>query len=296
MLAGIIVVILFGAVWYIGLDPLKSQSDSAGLASPIQIDQITDAILPTDEQIVYYSVQDIPDVPDSGIPVTALNIAIEQWESANPGIKFLKSNTPDIEIHWQKFAPSTHTGLATCDTGLFGMRSHCILDISIGAEDCHGNFVQNDENMVANILMHEIGHALGLDHSDDEEHLMYSTIDSQSPFQTLGYEIPSRLEEFYVGQKSLLQEQNSILEKISILETKISRAESQYEEQLKQYQSYEGKTLSNDEYQKAERDYDALSEETEKLNLIIEEQNQLISRHNDIIIELGCSPNFEISS
>ena len=33
-------------------------------------------------------------------------------------------------------------------TVLFGILSHCVLDISIGAEDCNSNFVQNDENMV----------------------------------------------------------------------------------------------------------------------------------------------------
>lgn len=296
IIVGIIVVALFGMVWYLDLIPLKSQSESLGL-TPIteKVQQITDAIFPTDDKTIYYSIQKIPDVPDSDIPISALNIAINQWESANPGMKFVKSDTPNIEIRWQKFASSTHTGLATCNTVLFGIFSHCILDISIGVEDCHGNFVQNDENMVANILMHEIGHALGLGHTAEEGHLMYSTINPEFPFNTQGYEIPNQLQELYVGQQGLLQEQNTILEEISTLETKISRTESQYEGYLKQYQYYEGKTLSNDEYQKTQRAYDVLSRETDKLNSIIEEQNQLISRYNEIIKELGCSPNFEIS-
>ena len=44
-------------------------------------------------------------------------------------------------------------------------------------------------------------------------------------FTILGYEIPNRLQELYVGQQSLLQEQNTILEEISALKTKISRTE-----------------------------------------------------------------------
>ena len=296
VLVGIIVVALFGMIWYLDLIPLKSQSESMGLTPTTEkIQQITNVISPTGDEIVYYSIQKVPNVPDPNIPLSALNIAIEQWESVNPGMKFVESDTPNIEIRWQKFASSTHTGLATCNTVLFGILSHCVLDISIGVEDCHGSFIQNDENMVANILMHEIGHALGLMHTVEEGHLMYSTINPQSSFNTLGYEIPNRLQELYVGQQSLLQEQNQILEEISTLETKISRTEFQYEEYLKQYQYYEGKTLSNDEYQKAKRVHDVLSRETEKLNSIIEEQNQLISRYNEIIKELGCSPNFEIS-
>ncbi len=283
-------------IWYLDLIPLKSQSESMGLTPTAEkVQQFADSISPTDDEIVYYSIQKVPDVPDFSIPHSALDIAIEQWESANPGMKFVESDTPNIEIRWQKFASSTHTGLATCNTVLFGILSHCVLDISIGVEDCHGNFVQSDENMVANILMHEIGHALGLGHTAEEGHLMYSTINPQTSFNTLGYDIPNRFEELYVGQQGLLQEQKIILEEISTLETKISRTESQYEEYLKQYQYYEGKTLSNDEYQKAQRAYDVLTRETEKLNTIIEEQNQLISRYNEIIKELGCSPNFEIS-
>ena len=44
-----------------------------------KIQQITDIILPTDDEIVYYSIQKVPDVHDSNIPISALNIAIEEW-------------------------------------------------------------------------------------------------------------------------------------------------------------------------------------------------------------------------
>ena len=78
------------------------------------------------------------------------------------------------------------------------------MDISIGTQDCNSNFVQNDENMVVNILMHEIGHAMGLGHTSEENHLMYSTESPEIDYDTKGYSIPERFEELYVGQKLLL--------------------------------------------------------------------------------------------
>ena len=68
-------------------------------------------------------------------------------EKSNPNLEFIQSENSNIEIKWQKYASSTHTGLAKCNSVLFGILSHCVLEISIGAEDCNSNFVQNDENI-----------------------------------------------------------------------------------------------------------------------------------------------------
>ena len=174
--------------------------------------------------------------------------------------------------------------------------NHCVLDISVGVEDCNGNFVQDDENMVANILMHEIGHALGLGHTSETGHLLYSTESPQISFDTKGYVIPDRFEELYVGQKAIVQQEKEIRAELESLDIKISREQSQYDEYEKQYQYYDGKTLSPNDFKKAERAFDKLNSQVEKVNALIDKQNQLIDKINEIVIQLGCKPNFEIKS
>ena len=244
-------VAVFGYAWYADLLPFGSDSSSIGLSPSIEnIQQISNVVTSEDHQIIYYSFENVPDVPDKQIPVNALMQAIKNWEQANPNLEFIESKNSNIEIKWQKYASSTHTGLATCNSVLFGILSHCVLDISIGAEDCNSNFVQNDENMVVNILMHEIGHALGLGHTSEENHLMYSTESPEINFDTQGYVVPDRLEELYVGQKLLLAQEKELQSEIKSLDVKISREQSQYDEYYKQYEFYEGKTLSQEDYKK----------------------------------------------
>lgn len=168
------------------------------------------------------------------------------------------------------------------------------MNISVGVEDCNGNFIQDDENMVTNILMHEIGHALGLGHTSETGHLLYSTQSPQISFDTKGYVIPDRFEELYIGQKAILEQE--IRAEIESLDIKISREQSQYDEYYKQYEYYEGKTLPPDEYQKAQKILSKIINEAEKINAMIDQQNQLIDQLNEIIIQLGCKPNFDIKS
>jgi len=290
-------VVIVGYAWYVDLLPFGNDSSSVGLSPSIEnIQQISNVVTSEEHQIIYYSFETVPDVPDKQIPVDALMKAIENWEKSNPNLEFIPSDNSNIEIKWQKYASTTHTGLATCNSVLFGILSHCVLDISIGSEDCNSNFVQNDENMVVNILMHEIGHALGLGHTSEENHLMYSTESPEINFDTKGYLVPDRLEELYVGQKLLLVQEKEIQSEIEALDVKIKREQSQYDEYYKQYEFYEGKTLSQEDYKKAEIAYDRINTQAEKVNGLIDQQNVLINEINEIINQLGCDPNFEIQS
>jgi len=128
--------------------------------------------------------------------------------------------------------------------------------------------------------MHEIGHALGLGYTNEENHLMCSTESPEISYDVKGYLLPERLEEFYVGQNLLLFNENELKSQIHSLDVRISREESQYDEYYKQYQYYEGKTLSQKEYAKAEKAYTLLTSQGEKINALITEQNDLIDQIN----------------
>ncbi len=290
------VVAIFGYMWYSDSLPLDFQNPTTVLSpTPEKIQQISSVIISSENEIIYYSFEDVPSIPDKQIPVDALKKAIDTWESINPNLEFIQSKNSNIDIRWQTYASSTHTGLATCSSVLFGILSNCVLDISVGVEDCNGNFVQDDENMVANILMHEIGHSLKLGHTSEIGHLMYSTQSPEIIFDTKGYAVPDRFDELYVGQKALVQQEKEIRAELESLDIKISREQSQYDEYYKQYEYYEGKTLSSADYKKAERAFDNLNSQTEKVNAMIDQQNQLIDQFNEIIIQLGCNPNFQIT-
>ncbi len=150
--------------------------------------------------------------------------------------------------------------------------------------------------MVANILMHEIGHALGLGHTGDEDHLMYSTVSPETSFDSNGYLIPERFDELYVGQKLLLIQEKEIQEKIGSLDAKIYDEQVLYDEYYEQHASYEEKTLPPKEYEQAQQAYDGLTLQTKKINTLILQQNESIDQINDILNQLGRNPNFEIVS
>jgi hypothetical protein len=293
----IAIISIIGYAWYADLLPAELNSSSVIFSPSVEnIQQISNVMTSEDHQIIYYSFEDVPEIPNKQIPIDALKKAIDTWEQANPNLEFIQSENSNIEIKWQKYSSTTHTGLATCNSVLFGILSHCVLDISVGAEDCNSNFVQNDENMVTNILMHEIGHALGLGHSSEITHLMYSTESPEISFDAKGYVMPERFEELFVGQKLLLSEKQELKTNIESLDAKIIREQSQYDEYFKQYQYYDGKTLALQEYDNAQNVLAKLNAQGEKINSLIEQQNRSIEEINEILNQLGCNPNFEITS
>lgn len=155
----------------------------------------------------------------------------------------------------------------------FEEQYYCNILVDLADLDCNDNPIYWDKDTVTNIIKHEIGHVLGLDHSSDENHLMYSPDDGLIDFDDLGYVIPDRTEWIYVGYKEI----NTDYE---LLDSKLSREQSKYDEYYKQYEYYEGKTLNQNEYQKAQKMYDNLNSQREKINTIVEDVSIYVDKMN----------------
>ena len=112
----------------------------------------------------------------------------------------------------------------------------------------------------------------------------------------MGFTIPKKFEELYVGQKYLLEQDQQIRNQIKSLSDNITRKNSQYDEYYKQYKYYEGKTLSEKDFEKAQILLKKLNSEIEQINSLIDQQHKLINQSNSILDILDCQPNFTVQN
>jgi len=89
------------------------------------------------------------------------------WEKPNPGLKFYVTENPnnaDFRVQWVKDFGGERAGYAYGDQ---------FIEVGLGDSNCHGKWQQYSSNYVNQIMTHEIGHVLGLDHSNDVNSIMY---------------------------------------------------------------------------------------------------------------------------
>jgi len=243
-------------------------------------DIITFLVDPIPQRIQY------PDIIRNGV-----DIAFNEWDQNNPNLVFEETTNKDADIHiiWDHVIYGDHRGAVKLDCLALG--EGCEMIIALGELTCQKEYVQYDQGKIANILTHEVGHAFGLLHTLDKDHLMYGDDESvQDNFDTLGLGIPVLQEENFVGREPLETQFDSLSQQYEKLNSEYEQLYSEYEMFLKEY-GLTPETVADSE-DTGESDILTLTvvESVEKINANINEKNSIAQEKNLLADELNCYP------
>ena len=243
----------------------------------------------SNKRIISYNVESIPDVSNKQIIQNAVDNAFMSWDEKNDNLVFEKTNTlSDIQIKWQTVASHNHAGLATYSEKYKG-----IITIGLGKFDCKNNFVQYDNNLLHQTIMHEIGHILGLGHHPEETHLMYGFegIDLKS-IDNFEYDIPEYRDGFFEGYIQLENNYDILNSKLDHISDEIEELEKQESILITEYE----KTIlkfENDIQHIAQVNLmeQELAQLNYKINSIYDEYNTIVYGMNEIVDKMSCFPD-----
>lgn len=118
----------------------------------------------------------------TGLPldhVSTLKFALEYWE-----VQTLKSGDKDVKIEFnitnKKRDANVWVTWVVRDLGE-SVLGHAnvgkgIVEVSLGGYDCDGSFQLYGVQTVLDVMTHELGHSVGLGHSENAESIMYPTL------------------------------------------------------------------------------------------------------------------------
>ncbi len=266
-------------------------SDKISQAKTIQEKNFTiaTASINSDKRIISYNVESIPDVSNKQIIQNAVDDAFTSWAEKNENLVFEKTNTlSDIQIKWQTVASHSHAGLATYSEKYKG-----IITIGLGKFDCKNNFVQYDNNLLHQTIMHEIGHILGLGHHPEETHLMYGFegIDFKS-IDNFEYDIPEYNDGFFEGYIQLENNYDVLNSKLDDISDKIEELEKQESILIAEYEKTILKFENDIQYiAQVNLMEQELAQLNYKMSLIYDEYNTIVYDMNQIVDKMSCFPD-----
>jgi len=243
--------------------------------APETKNQAKDFVLFQDD-ILQYEVYQIPEYANQTSINNAVIYAVMEWKTRNLDLDFeLVESNSDFKITWEKDAGKKHIGYT--DLGLWSVDK---ITVSLGDFNCKNEWIPHNEGMITNIIMHEIGHILKLEHTNDIDNLMYGNDEfTQGNFNNLGYDIPEPVNEDYVGRPELMKQYQSLKESIEILDQEYAYLNSRYEK-------FPQVIYDDEVYDRAMKIYD-------ELKTVGQNYNNLIGQKNLIADEINCFPNTE---
>ena len=233
-------------------------------------DILTTTINSLETEHITISYDKIPQYANQNYVKNSMSDAIQQWSKNNPDMTFeIVDTRGNIHIEWKKTMYGNHAGQITGG----------LMEVELGSYDCIGNWNQYSIFSLSDTISHEIGHYVGLGHSQNESHLMWG-ISQPYPddnFDNLEYNIPIKKSKFqsWIIYENLETNYNS-------LSQEYAKLDREYVKLDREYSKYPEIIYDDLQYQKAMKLYNELNELSVEINSLADQINRLSDKMNCI--------------